>query len=315
MGNSFCANSLSKNEDGDTESCARKMISNSFRLKVVRSFWNAVVQFASDSTRSIEEMIRLGRGLWPGYAAQLLPNQVRATLEHIAERLGVSVDDVQSLEENKAKIEDELVRTLGTRFYTQLANLSKQHELATITLNEAGDIRSGCTDASQQRDFDSDSHSFLRSCLLLASFICQHNSASNDRKVFSSRGNGQRRKSDAMEDIYGGNEEDMANGTTSRLRPFVLERVFSIFVTLVHLNPTSEEDDSDFLMDSLGSTRLQADLAHLIDIGFLHQSKYNGLLSGEQMNLGTARFTCSLTHEEAIALANRHGIPLEQYLL
>ena len=144
---------------------------------------------------------------------------------------------------------------------------------------------------------------------MLAAFICQHNSASHDRKVFSSHGNGQRRKSDAMEDIYGGNEEDMAYGSATRLRPFVLERAFSIFVTLVHLNPISEEDDAEVLMDTLGSTRLQADLSHLVGIGFIHPNKYNGLVNGEQINFGTARFTCSLTHEEAISIACDKDLP------
>ncbi|KAG7340171.1 origin recognition complex ORC subunit 5 [Nitzschia inconspicua] len=315
MGDSFCSIKRRSGDEG-SETNATATMKSTFQAKVVSSFWNAIVQFASDSTRRIDEMVRLGRSLWPSYAAQLHPIQVRATVETIAQGMGISMDNVLSIEENKTKVEDELIRTLGTRFYTRLAGLSKQHELTSLPLNERGNLHCTLGDDTSPLVYSSNSHTFMRSCLLLAAFICQHNSASNDRKIFSSYGNGQRRKSDAIEDIYGGNEEDMAYGSSSRLRPFVLERVFSIFVTLVHLNPSAKEDDDvEFLMDSLGSTRLQADLSHLVGTGLLHPIKHNGIVNGEQIHLGTAKFTCSLAHNEALLIAKRYDIPLEQYLL
>jgi hypothetical protein len=258
-------------------------------------------------------MIQLGRALWPSYAAQLQPAQVRATMKTIVERLNLSMENVQSFEENKTKIEDEFLLFLGSRFYAHLATLSKHNKFNVLSLNETGVIPS--THADETISVAPHSYSFLRSCLLLAAFICQHNSANHDCKVFSSHGNGQRRKSDAMDDIYGGNEEDMAYGSTTRPRPFALERVYSIFVTLVHLNLTTDQADVEILMDSFGSTRLQADLSHLIGMGLMHLTKYNGLVNGEQVSLDMAKFTCSLTHEEAVSIADQHGIPLEQYLL
>jgi hypothetical protein len=309
MGNSFCTF-----RDRLTESSSTKIMSHTFREKVVRSFWNAIVQFASESTRSIQEMIQIGRAFWPTYAAHLQPPQVGATIKTILERLNVSMEDVQSLEENKTKIEDEFLRFLGSGFFTQLATFSKYNKLNFLALNEAGLIPSTHTDETESEEYSP--HSFSRSCLLLAAFICQHNIACHDCKVFSSHGNGQRRKSDAMDDIYGENEEDAAAyGSTFKPRPFALERVYSIFVTLVHLNLASDGDNVEVLMDSFGSTRLQTDLSHLVGLGLLHPTKYNGLLNGDQVSLNMARFTCSLTHDEAVAIANRHCIPLEQYLL
>jgi Origin recognition complex (ORC) subunit 5 C-terminus len=292
---------------GDTDNSASKTMPLTLRVKLMSSFWNAIIQFVSDSTRSIDELIQIGRRLWPKFAAQLQPCQVCATMKSISKRLEIRFGQIYPDAENWANVEDEFVRVIGTRFYTTIANLTNHQAISDIpftTVNEWGDV-----------DSTANGHSFLRSCLLLAAFICQHNSASNDRKVFSSHGNGQRRKVDAIEDLYGGNEEDLAYGSTPKLRPFVLERVFSIFVTLVHLNPAAEEADDERFMDSLGSARLQADLSYLVGIGLLHPSKYTGIVNGEQINLGMARFTCSLLQEEAISIANRHGIPLEQYLL
>jgi hypothetical protein len=315
MGNSFCPPSDGLVGEGNTASRSVKIMNKTFREKFVRSFWHAIVQFASDSTRSIQEMIQLGRAFWPGYATQLQPSQVDATMKTIVELLNVSTDNVQSLEENKTKIEDEFLRFLGSRFYTHIATLSKQHKFNVLALNENGVVPSTPADETASDLLTPHSHSFLRSCLLLAAFICQHNSANLDSKVFSSHGNGKRRKSDTIDDIYGENEEDEANGSTSKPRNFALERVYSIFVTLVHLNLTADEVDVESLMDSFGSTRLQSDLWHLIGIGHIHPTKYNGLVNGEQVSLDMEKFTCSLTHEEAVSIADQHGIPLEQYLL
>jgi hypothetical protein len=161
----------------------------------------------------------------------------------------------------------------------------------------------------------------MRNCLLLAAFICQHNKANKDQKVFGTRSNGQRRKSNSMKDIYGGNDEELAFGgssatrTTTTTRSFVLERIFSIFVTLVHLNSSVEEDDMDVLMNRLGAT-VETHLSNLIDQGYLHPTNYTGgSVKGEQVNLTTARFWCSLTHEDAQEIAKENGIPLDRYLI
>jgi hypothetical protein len=118
-----------------------------------------------------------------------------------------------------------------------------------------------------------------------------------------------------LEDIYGKEGEEGASNSTTRYRPFVLERVFSIFVTLVHLNPTWEGKDPDVVMDSLGSTGLNEDLSYLVTTGLLHPVKHDGILNGDETNLASGRFTCALDRNQALAIAEHHCIPLEQYLL
>ena len=343
-------------------SAAVSAMRQSLKDKLVRSFWNTVVQFASDSTRDVRDFQRLGRALWPSFVAPLHPSVLKTTLEAAANKLGIEVGGltraVLSDPLQYSKIEDEVVRLLGNTFYSRVAALaSGDDSLTLLTLDEDGilpvvpsplpadntggrivhDPSLGATVSVPQP--------YLRSCLLLAAFVCQHNKADQDRKLFSIHGNGRRRKSKAKEDIYGGNDEDLAFGSTNvsgsnsrgnkrqqphqveqlrslKLRPIPLERIFSIFVTLVRLNPINSgganddafggdnEAEVEATMDDLGSSRLYTDLSHLIDIGYLHLVKGN-----QSVHLAPSRILCSLTREEALEISDRIGIPLERYLL
>lgn len=167
---------------------------------------------------------------------------------------------------------------------------------------------------------------YLRICLLLAAFICQNNKANQDKRIFSSKGTGKRKGRNRVHD---GASEDVAFGSTLseqqqlntiRPRPFLLERMLSIFVTLVGLNPAREDllidtGDRDDFLQSLGSTFLYTNLAQLHDFGHLHEASFTGSLKTEQINLSSTKYCCSLTRDEAMALAKKVDIPLAVYLL
>ena len=355
MGNSL----LSSPANSNSASVMRQTLKD----KLVRSFWNTVVQFATDSTRDVRDFQRLGRALWPSFIAPLHPSVLRTTLIAATTNIGVGAKSLTrkglSDPQRYTKIEDEIVRVLGTRFYPMVASLaSGDDSLTLLTLNEDGSLP--VVPSHQSSDGNcrivhttdlgatlSVPQPYLRSCLLLAAFVCQHNKADRDRKLFSVHGNGRRRKSKAKEDLYGGNDEDLAFGSTNatthhqsgrgrkskqdgpqqprqveqlrslKLRPVPLERVFSIFVTLVRLNPgkgmmDDDEEGLEATMDDLGSSRLYRDLSHLIDLGYLQ------LVKGNQMptpTLAPSRILCTLTREESLEISNRIGIPLERYLL
>ena len=337
----------------------------SLKKKLVRSFWNTVVQFASDSTRDIRDFQRLGRALWPSFIAPLHPSVLRTTLETASAKVSVGLTRaVLSDPRRYGELEDEVVRLMGNKFYSRVSTLaSGDDSLTLLTLSEDGVIpvtlpapshtRSqtippdpDTTSGTVVHDLDLGvtrfvSQPYLRSCLLLAAFVCQHNKADQDRKLFSVHGNGRRKKSRAKEDLYGGNDEDLAFGSTKvtlqsgkartgqtphqveqlrslKLRSVPLERVFSIFVTLVRLNPNrgngDEENDAEealeATMDDLGTSRLYSDLSHLIDLGYLQLIKGN-----QPTHLAPSRILCSLAREEALEISDQIGIPLERYLL
>ena len=352
--------------DSISSSSPQSAMRQSLKDKLVRSFWNTVVQFASDSTRDIRDFQRLGRALWPSFVAHLHPSVLKSTLTTAANKLNIGIASLtrKGLSDPilYSKIEDEVVRQLGNKFYPRVASLaSGDDSLTLLTLDEDGwipvlpaddtseDKKVACGKIFHDPNIGvtlSVPQPYLRNCLLLAAFICQHNKADRDRKLFSVHGNGKRRKSKAKEDIYGGNAEDLAFGSTSvtlqggrktkqqphqveqlrslKLRPVPLERVFSIFVTLVRLNPDHGEMDEalgfggelddeanlEATMDDLGSSRLYTDLSHLIDLGYLQLVKGN-----QPLHLTPSRILCSLTREEALEISGRIGIPLERYLL
>jgi Origin recognition complex (ORC) subunit 5 C-terminus len=329
MGNSVCDNGVSA-------------MRGSLRERIVDVFWNTLIQSISDSTRNVHDFIRLGRALWPWFAAPLHPLAIRTTLEGVTNKLQLPFSEISRPEHSK-QVDGEISNALGTRFHQYLTSLSSGEEsLTCMSMDEAGFVLSASNGEKSRlivgpkpRD-----QPYLRNCLLLAAFVCQNNKADQDRKVFSTHGNGRRRKQRAKDDIYGGDDEDVAFGTSAsgdaatrgeqlrslRPRPFPLERVFSIFATLVRLNPPKNERaamlhgdvdggrDLEALIDSLGSTQLHTDVMELVDSGYLHRASYQGSIRAEQISLSNAKFWCSLTKEEAIEISTHLDIPLEKYL-
>jgi hypothetical protein len=255
------------------------------------------------------------------YIEPLQPNNIQQTLDFVHKKTASS---------SRPKDDDavqEIVAHLGQNFFKHISTLSG--DTTGISLDSPMIVRSGIEKASPSlQQFDTN-QPYLRSCLLLAAFICQKNRPEQDKKVFSSHGNGKRKKR-ARESHSGGDEvvafsssaADVLQLRSLRPRPFQVERVFSIFTTLVNLNPVRSGDEAtkrggedDTAESSLGSFHLYDDLAQLIDLGHLHPVGYVGSVRGEQVNLNGAKFWCSLTKEKAVQIARKLRIPLESYIV
>lgn len=284
-----------------------------FLIKVVDSFLTSLVQFLSDTTNDINEYIRVGNSLWPLYIDPLTPHQIQETLTS----LGVTTRD--------ETVDREILGLLSRRFLRDIGKLSSQ--LTLLPLDSHHPLVSAPVTIPKVPF--SVSHlglPFLRSCLLLACFICQNNRADTDRKMFSVHGNGKRRKTRGGDESR---EEELAFASTGtgveqlkslRPRPFLVERAFSIFVTLVRLNPDATPQlpgikRHEYIADDLGGTRLYEDLHQLVDLGLIHPVTFSGDVRGEQINFNSAKFWCSLPLHEASNLAQKIGIPLDSYLI
>jgi hypothetical protein len=315
----------------------------SLKRKLIDSFWHAVIQFVSDTSRDVTDFIRVGRALWPTFVSPLHPTTIESTMQKVADRL--KVDPVADVVRHH-KLEEALTLLVSAQFYPKVNLLAGRdgNGLTLMALNEDGRVLDQVVanaPSDSSKEGRSSNHSFLRQCLILAAFVCQSNKADQDKKMFSVQANGKRRKRKATGDLYGGNDEDVAYGEAStgsgsvgqaeqlkslRLRSFPLERVFSIFVSLVRFNPMKtelsgsinslgEDVDDSLLTTMMGSQRLHDDIAHFIDSGKLHPTNYTGIVKGEQINLSSARFWCSVTREEAMSIADSINVPLEKYLV
>lgn len=282
--------------------------------KVMDAFLTSLVQFLSDTTLDSNEFVRIGRSLWPVYIHPLQPSEITKTFNSLntgAKEAGIPNEE----------LDGEILAFLGRRLLGQFSKLSK--DLTRLHLDSTGSLAGIPSRPCKLSELGLP---FLQTCLLLAAFICQHNRAENDKKVFSVHGNGKRRKSRKGNE---GQDDDIAlasNGSAMeqlkslRPRPFLVERVFSIFVTLVRLNPDAVPDIAgtkrpDFSIDSLGSARLYDDLRCLMDLGFIHEISHTGDVKAEKINVNAGKFWCSLTAEEASDLAASVGIPLDSYLV
>lgn len=287
--------------------------SQSFVEKAIDGFLIALVQFLSDISMDINEFVRVGRSLWPIYVQALAPRTITETLKSLD--VDLNREDTPS-----EKLDSEVLGLLSRRFFSQVGRISKV--LTSLPMDSTGSVPVVPGRSFKVSDLDLP---FLRKCLLLAAFICQTNRAENDKKIFSVHGNGKRRKSRKGRET---NDEDTAFASAGsrmeklqslRPRPFLVERVFSIFVTLVRLNPDSSPSAPgtewvEYSADSLGTARLYDDFRSLLDLGFIHEAAFAGDTK-EKVNFNAPKFWCSLTFQEASDLANSIGIPLESYLV
>ena len=293
-----------------TRAAWHRSSSGSFLEKVIDGFLNALVQILSDTSMDVNQFVSIGRSLWPVYVQALEPRNVKETLTS----LGIDPSGEESLIEKHDSL---VLGLLSRRFFAQVAKISKV--LTRLPMDSTGSIPSVPSRPFNVSDLELP---FLRTCLLLAAFICQKNRAENDRTVFSVHGNGKRRKSRKGTDT---NDEDAAFATAGsgmeklkslRPRPFLVERVFSIFVTLVRLNPEIPGTKRvEFSADSLGTSRLYDDFRSLMDLGIIHEATFAGDAKGEDVNLNSAKFWCSLTEHQAMDLARTVNIPLDSYLV
>ena len=267
----------------------------------------------------VTEFVSIGRSLWPVYVQALEPNHVKKTLK--------SLEIDPRGDEPPNETHDALVLgLLSRRFFAQVGKISKA--LTRLPMDSTGSSSRIASLPSRPFNISDLELPFLRTCLLLAAFICQTNRAENDKTVFSVHGNGKRRKSRKGTDPT--HDEDAAFATTAgsgmeklkslRPRPFLVERVFSIFVTLIRLNPDSAPkipgtNRVEFSADSLGTTRLYDDWRSLMDLGVIHEATFTGDAKGEEVSLNSAKFWCSLTEQQAMDLARSVNVPLDSYLV
>ena len=155
--------------------------------------------------------------------------------------------------------------------------------------------------------------------LLLAAYICQANRPDRDKQLFSIQGNGRkrrsRRQSDAGEELaFGSAVQNQQQPKTLRPRAFPLERMLSVYVSMIGLNKLPDKQDCpEEMLRSLGTTSFSETLSHLRDIGLLHEQPLRSL--SDPIRLVEPRYYCSLTRGEANAIAKTTGFPLEKYIL
>jgi len=278
-----------------------------FPPKVYRSFSRTLVQSTYDFTKNVKEIIRFGRTLWLRYTDPLHPGKIEETIGIVTRKLASFQPPVEATPE---RVEQEILGYLDRKMLPNVRSLTEKYLFAlsaplTGTLHE----QHGMPERAKY--------------LLLAAYLCQVNRPDRDKHLFSIEKNGRRRKSatesnTASEDTAFGADTTAQQPKTLRLRTFPLERLLSIFVSLVTLHQIEGHKDSlpeqeaEQLL-SLGDVSLQQNLEYLQDLGLLHEQPATG--PSEAIRLTGRRYWCELTENEAVRLAESLHFPLTRYIL
>lgn len=233
-----------------------------FRSALRQSFLGTLVQSLHDRTLDLKEYLRMGREVWPRYSEPLEPSKINRTLA-VAKQVAASNDT--------AIVQGEILSLLDRKFLPQMRSILERGSIAPSV-----------------HEFPS-----LQKYALLAAYLCQVNRPDKDRKLFSIEKNGRKRRATDNAD-----EEGAFGLAAKRVRTFPVERMLSVFVSVVGLHSTGSDEER---IRSLGSTAFFGSLAELREMGLV---------------LGDARRCwCSLSASEAQGIAKSLNFPLDKYML
>ena len=299
--------------------------SRNFHDNVYKSFLETLVQGLSDFTSDIKEYLRLGRGLWPLYITPLLPENIASTVAFV-QKSNIAKGK-KSTNLHVTAIENDMLSLLDQRFFPHLRH-ALEYGLGVLSFDSSGTVTTthrSCTNGGVRDDLP-----ILVKYLLLAVYICHTNRQEKDRQLFSIERNGRKRRKTKEAD----NEEEMAYGTTGsqqdapktmRPRTFPMERLYSLYVSIVSLNASKsqaenrtsarEGNDKDHpeILRSIGNIRFLETMTYLRDIGVLHdfpKRSPNDPIRFSQRNVWT-----TITQDEAQRIAKSINFPLDRYIL
>lgn len=310
-----------------------------FQNRLYDSFLDILIQSLSSSSRDVRDMIRLGH-LWPTYIEPLRPERLKATLESIRARFHNKAAGKESSDEQDCMLDNEALQKEILMVLDQhiLPHVRSQLERGLFTLK---------SDLSSTKSLDTATHGsgatlyglsydlpYLSKCLILAAFICQTNKPDKDQQLFTIQKSG-RRSSRKRAGCTAGDAEGVAYGSTTwdrqqlkilRPRSFPLERMLSVFVNITGLLQGGSnlllpkgETSLKGVLRSMGSDCFFESLAQLRDIGILREvgggSMGNVRGSFSPMNMSDMKYWCSLTRDEAEAMAKSIDFPLFKFLI
>jgi Origin recognition complex (ORC) subunit 5 C-terminus len=135
-----------------------------FQKSLVNSFVGTLIQVMRSITRDIRIILRAGVRLWDAYTEPLLPDNIQSTIN----QLNLSGKDHQQ----------EMLSFLGQRLIKLSRNINE------VVLSVGDTVIMGN---------DYDDLPYLAKCMIMASYICQHNNAKKDKTLFTIYGNAKSR--------------------------------------------------------------------------------------------------------------------------
>ena len=297
--------------------------------KIYESMIDCILQSVENTTRDIREIIRLSRKFWPSYIKPIFDDPSIMTNIHLARDKNVSVANSQTegFEEilyHKARSN---VRQLLTDSLLCLGNGRN----VSLTCPNSQTTSNGALSSQNKSLSFPEKIPYITKFMLLAAYLCQCNKSDHDTALFTNQrtGRGKRRRSitDKVTD-----HANVTHATSTlarkellkkRVSSFPLERLLSVFSSIVSKYGTESlilqrHTQAGFIdLRQMGTTILFESLAQLQQFKFIQFSGSNSYESSQALqssHFSMAKFTCTLTHEEAQNIATSVGFPLSKYL-
>ena len=306
---------------------------DNFAKQVVKSFLNTLVQTLYGSTRDIKEMVRLGRLLWPVYVKPLHSTNLEKTMKTVQKMMPSSKTSVATVQSSGKHILSFLDQQILPQIRSKVEHCLYSFTDSKEVQQQSTSPRPNPTAPNQtqqphtiERQESTQCMSYLSKCLMLAAFICQTNRPDKDKQLFTIQKNGRKnnrngRKNHGEDLAFGSSRNGSSKGYRPRMYP--MERMLSVFVSIVGLNQGQQSERTGkqafgcrgITPGSIGSSDFFEALAHLRDIGVIHDKAGRSSSATDSANLGAPKFWCSLTRDEADSVAKSVRFPLDDYLL
>merc|ERR1712071_207007 len=152
--------------------------------------------------------------------------------------------------------------------------------------------------------------------LLMAAFLCQHKRPEQDVNLFTTTNTGKSRRRRSKEPDQGVAYASSSKEVKRRAPSFPLERLFSVFLSIMsqygrHFMNYKEKGVS--IVAQLGTDRLFQNVSQLIASGLLSSVTGAAKFNLDLMEMTSAKFSCTISREDACVLASSVGFPLEKY--
>jgi hypothetical protein len=283
--------------------------------------------------RDLREVKHMAIALWPTFIEPLGSTRRDTTLENIRSHNGVRgfecADKVDILHD------DMDLEALQKNILVYLDERIMHHLKSWISNNLYSMVGDHSKAPSTHEDIGLGDMPYLTKCLLLAGFICQHNSPETDKQLFTIHK--METKITAREKCSVVDAENPAFASTTwgqerlkmlRLRSYSLERMLSVFVSIIGLDqaqgrlllPESIGDTSvvePAVILRLGSGVFEG-LAHLRTTGLLREIPHGDIVGAKKtstINMTNPLYCCDLDRDTAEGIARSIHLPLGQYLL
>jgi Origin recognition complex (ORC) subunit 5 C-terminus len=279
-----------------------------FRSVAYDSFVDTLVQSLQMTTSNVKEISHVGQRLWPRYIEPLQSREsISKTLEHARLNLAASSSTSRP---DRASMQREVLSILDQAIRPALQVTTGAGALALLPPLEPPQTSSK---PSSTPYFELP---LLAKYMLLSAYLCQINRPERDKDLFSIESNGKRRRTVADSqhqdpEEMGGAVAALPSNSLPRPQTFALERMLSVFASVVGLAASSNADNERSW--TMGGAAFYDNLAHLCETGLLHE--HPGQSGYEITRLNDPRYWTSISADDAKSMAKSLSFPLHSYIL